>query len=292
MPPKYTIAMTTYNCGEFLPEVLESLENFGRQFELVVVDAGSTDRTREIFYDWDDKHNYPFKLEIAEGYNLGEGRQRALELANGEHIIVEIEGDIIYKEVSKVLPTYEKLQEKEPGQALLVTGNNGFVVGPQKLLLDVGYRPLQWREDHSFHDRLYKRNRIQLLTTEVKTKNHHRRKGRIEVAKTNNGDAIVTHELETEPESLEKMKDWFGDCCSLFRIGFSFPQVIRHSYSTMRLHEFLGTIPITSLGYISSRRQTQFNDAMAESHTEIYFPKLHKNYGDNIVIDVNSVENI
>ncbi|WP_261984905.1 glycosyltransferase [Burkholderia stagnalis] len=56
--PRCTIAIPTFNHGEFLERALVSVFSQDVPVEVIVLDAGSTDNTREILERWDDKLAY------------------------------------------------------------------------------------------------------------------------------------------------------------------------------------------------------------------------------------------
>lgn len=58
LPPRCTIAIPTLNHGKFLERALISVFSQGIPVEVIVLDAGSTDNTREILERWSDKLAY------------------------------------------------------------------------------------------------------------------------------------------------------------------------------------------------------------------------------------------
>lgn len=101
---KVSVIIPTYNCVRFLPEALDSVfRQTYQNFEIVVVDDGSTDDTRELVKSYIDK--YPGKLNYIyqENQGLACARNTAINHAKGEYIAI-LDADDIF------LPT--KLEEE------------------------------------------------------------------------------------------------------------------------------------------------------------------------------------
>ncbi|MBN2010636.1 glycosyltransferase [candidate division KSB1 bacterium] len=81
--PKCTIIITTYNRQQFICDAVNSvLSQTNQNFELIVVDDGSTDNTRAIVNDFDDKVQYVFQ----ENQGISAARNCGIRLAQGEFI--------------------------------------------------------------------------------------------------------------------------------------------------------------------------------------------------------------
>lgn len=72
--PKISVIIPTYNCAHFLPEAIDSvLAQTFRDYELIVIDDGSTDDTEEVVKRYGDQIRY-LRQE-----NSGPGAARNLE---------------------------------------------------------------------------------------------------------------------------------------------------------------------------------------------------------------------
>ncbi len=84
---KLSIIIPTFNEEYYLPHLLESIQRQDFQdYEIIVADAGSEDRTREIAKDWGCK--------VVEGGMPATGRNRGAEVAQGEYLLF-LDSDVI-----------------------------------------------------------------------------------------------------------------------------------------------------------------------------------------------------
>ena len=267
---EYSIGLTTYNCESEAHAFVESFSLSGRTVELVVVDAGSTDDTRDALREF----NGPVQIDVVEGCTRGEGRQRAVELATHGHIISELDVDCRYEGLEAVLDVYEE-EIETTGDAFLIRGNNGFIVAPTSLLREYSYRPLQYREDHSLHDRLYKADRLTVIgdVPTVETRENER----IERVSLPSGQNFVTAELIKYMTTTERLVDWYHDVKAMYQIGFSPRQIILHNIRTMSCIEMVVTLPLTIAGLVVVGEQ-RYDDALAHCADELYQPLHHECY--------------
>ncbi len=90
---KLSIIIPTYNNAHFLPETLESI--FSQDcsaFELIVVDDGSTDNTRELLESYGDKITY---LHQENSGACSKPRNEGIKIAKGEYISIFDSDDIM-----------------------------------------------------------------------------------------------------------------------------------------------------------------------------------------------------
>lgn len=84
IPPKVSIIIPAYNSARFLPETLDSVISQNYQaYELIIVDDGSTDNTKEILRPYTDKIRYVSQANAGSAA----ARNTGLELARGEFIV-------------------------------------------------------------------------------------------------------------------------------------------------------------------------------------------------------------
>lgn len=83
--PKVSVLMPVYNGEDFIAQAISSvLSQSFRDFELVVIDDGSVDKSAEIVASYDDKRVRYFSNSINLG--LSSTRNRAIELSSGEYL--------------------------------------------------------------------------------------------------------------------------------------------------------------------------------------------------------------
>lgn len=84
---KTSICITTYNEGENISALLESLINQSKKpDEIVIVDGGSTDKTREIIRHYQKKYSYI--KSVFEKCSRAKGRNISVELAKNDVVAI------------------------------------------------------------------------------------------------------------------------------------------------------------------------------------------------------------
>ena len=83
--PKISVLMTTYNSQEYISEAIESILNQTfKDFEFIIINDGSTDKTAEIIKSYEDKRIKFIDNEKNQG--LVTVLNQGLELCKGEYI--------------------------------------------------------------------------------------------------------------------------------------------------------------------------------------------------------------
>ena len=84
--PKVTVYITNHNYGRFLRQAVESVlaQKFS-SWELIIIDDGSTDGSREILREYEDRPNV--RLVLQQNRGLIVSSNIALRLAHGEYIM-------------------------------------------------------------------------------------------------------------------------------------------------------------------------------------------------------------
>lgn len=86
--PKVSVIVTAHNYVEYLEKCLDSvLRQTYDDYEIVVVDDGSTDETPEILRDYSYEHPETIKVLTLSGEGLPTACNRGIEAASGEYII-------------------------------------------------------------------------------------------------------------------------------------------------------------------------------------------------------------
>ncbi|MEN6574016.1 MJ1255/VC2487 family glycosyltransferase [Methanobacterium aggregans] len=107
---KLSIIIPTHNEEEYLPKLLESIknQNFQDDYEVIVADASSTDRTREIAESYNSR--------VVEGGLPALGRNRGAEASSGEYLLF-LDSDVILTE-GYLESALEEFMENDLGIAI------------------------------------------------------------------------------------------------------------------------------------------------------------------------------
>ncbi|MFC6732720.1 glycosyltransferase family 2 protein [Haladaptatus sp. DYSN1] len=256
----YSICITHYNQGATLRSSLESiLQERPADSEVVIVDAGSNDGSLSILRSFAAAHD-AIRLHVEPGCNRGEGRQLALEIARGAHIIANYDLDQTYDTLlAGILEVYHDLLEAEGDIALRTAGN--LFIAPRELLRSVGgYSPLMRGEDHELTDRLEDRGVLRYLP----------------VKNTQN----VT---SSKPSARRRARRSFRSAKGLYQIGFSPTQIFQFLLRKHPPHIAVAGVPIFAAGILAGVLDGRVYTARKKNWREIFEMSARPTYEDIVV---------
>jgi len=135
--PKITILMSVYNGEKYLREAVDSILNQTfKNFEFIIINDGSTDKTEEILKDYNDSRIKIYKnkrnLGVAKSLNVG------LKMAKGEYIARQDSDDI---STPKRLAVQADFLDRHPAYA--VVGVFPKVINEISDKIRYGQRPIK-----------------------------------------------------------------------------------------------------------------------------------------------------
>jgi glycosyltransferase involved in cell wall biosynthesis len=126
---KLSVVMPIYNEKATLLRVVERVHSVGLEVELLCVDDGSSDGSREILSAL--QNQYPQMRIFLQPHNMGKGAalRRGIQEATGDYVIIQ-DADLEYdpKDYSRLLGPLEA------GQADVVYGSRFLGAGPHRVL--------------------------------------------------------------------------------------------------------------------------------------------------------------
>ena len=153
---KYSFIICNYNMGEFLRESLDSLiEQLPDDSEIVVVDGGSTDESREILKEYEKKYDF-FRFTVNQEGTLGHDRNLGSELADGKVLFHQFDCDEKLKDgaIEKLLEEWEEILEDSKKEPVAIIG--GIRAGYRDAFLDLKYGEVNRAEDRELGRRVKK----------------------------------------------------------------------------------------------------------------------------------------
>jgi len=86
-PPLVSVLMPAYNCEQYIAEAIESIiQQTYTNWELIIVDDGSTDSTAQIIKSYQTKDERIILYQFSENKGIPFARNKCLELAKGEYL--------------------------------------------------------------------------------------------------------------------------------------------------------------------------------------------------------------
>jgi len=124
--PKVSVIMPTFNRAWIIERAIKSvLEQSYKDFELIIINDGSTDNTGSVLEKFDDGRISIVKLETNGG--LSHARNIGLKMATGEFVAYLDSDNIWYKDFLKV-----SIESFDDQTKMVYSGQNMFLVGGTK----------------------------------------------------------------------------------------------------------------------------------------------------------------
>ncbi len=100
----FTIFIPTYNRAHLLPRALESIAvQTYKDFEVIIVDDGSTDDTKEIVQEWIEKEIFPIRYFYQENKGKPSAHNRAVKEAKGYFFVTLDSDDVLAPDALEIL---------------------------------------------------------------------------------------------------------------------------------------------------------------------------------------------
>lgn len=123
---KVSVIMASYNRGWIIEKAIKSvLDQKFKDFELIIVDDGSTDNTKEVITKFSDPRIKVINLETNGGVSAA--RNEALKVSKGEFIAYLDSDNLWYPNFLGVM-----LSELADGSVLAYSSQNNFLMGGDK----------------------------------------------------------------------------------------------------------------------------------------------------------------
>lgn len=157
--PKVSIILSTYNRSHFIDRAIESvLEQTFSDWELIIVDDGSTDNTEEIIKQWQIRYPKIIYSKSLENVGIARNSNRGLRMAKGEYIAI-IDDDDRWIDKNKLAKQIEFL-DKNPDH--VAVGGGIIVINKDSKEI---FRYLKPETDEQIRDKMLFDNTMANSTT-------------------------------------------------------------------------------------------------------------------------------
>ena len=93
--PKISVLMPAYNTEKYISEAIESILNQTfKDFEFIIIDDGSTDRTWDIIQEYEKKDDRIVALRNVKNLGIPTNRNKLVSMAKGKYIVWQDSDDI------------------------------------------------------------------------------------------------------------------------------------------------------------------------------------------------------
>ena len=178
MTPKISLIMPVYNQEDLVERALNSIPIKTAGLEVIIIDDGSTDNSRQIIMDWADRQ--PRKIKVIKYYQnrgVAYAMNRGFDEARGEYIVSLSSDDYYVTDFSRFIPlldgkndlVYFDLQINSGEIWHLDQESRNRFVGAVKFIRraflgDTRVPDLKWEEDVPFSQALYAKNPKEVFT--------------------------------------------------------------------------------------------------------------------------------
>ena len=255
--PKYSFCITTYNDNKTIRKSLESILSQiegDEMFEVVLVDAGSTDGSLEYLRELERKGKIRLIVDRRTRGSVGLGRQVALENARGDYVILYCDTDCYYKPLFKEILRFYHEKEKELGEYAL-RGLGECLICSRTLAMSVGFHDLRYAEDIDFEVRMWKRGKLYQADPP--------------------GCLLIDQEREKFKSNYYKLKRMFYESRDLLRIGVTFWSLFRRRLKTMNVNFKISRIIITLLTLVPAWIAHWFKPRYKDTFKNIDFTSFY-----------------
>jgi glycosyltransferase involved in cell wall biosynthesis len=142
-PPEFTIFIPTYNRAGLLPRALSSIEaQTYRNFEVVIVDDGSTDDTAAVVAGWKAGVDFPVTYVMQSNQGKHAAHNKGLELATGR-LFFNLDSDdrLLPDTLERIRRHWESIPEVERERFAGVEGLVGSMDGQRLLTIPYPHNP-------------------------------------------------------------------------------------------------------------------------------------------------------
>jgi len=139
--PLVSIIMTVYNCAEYIGDAIESvlIQNYPK-FELIIINDGSTDSTKEVISRYEDQR---IRYFYQENTGMSNALNHAVRQARGQYIMPLDADDMMFPNfIAKHLSEFEKHPDAD-------------LVYCDVLLIDENSKPIRIMNKPEYQDRRY-----------------------------------------------------------------------------------------------------------------------------------------
>ena len=112
--PKITVFTPTYNRAYILPKCYESLNRQTcKDFEWLLIDDGSTDHTKELVAEWQERKNgYPIRYIYKENGGLHTGYNTAIANMETElSVCIDSDDSMPDDAIERILAEWQKVKD-------------------------------------------------------------------------------------------------------------------------------------------------------------------------------------
>lgn len=222
---------TNYNKNDVIKESIESLlADLPTDGELIVVDGGSTDGSIDTLRELESAND---RLHVhVEKSNLGEGRQRAVNISNGDILVQHLDTDRRYEpHVSTLVDIFESTEkEQNISDLVLMTFDSIYIMRSDTMDTIGSWPPIARVEERIFVDRIENNASPRILPIQI-------------------SEELPSADRDTLKGRLSTWRDTSRD---LARAGFSLQQLIKWNHNEFPLWKAIAADFVSIYGVLLS----------------------------------------